>query len=605
MLHARFQRSPDEGARVQAETRTHHLAARQSIKQGGPCARHDEAIGVGTFGKVGEEGVERLAVIAAPEQRAAILALGTLCQRQRGLHMGAHQMVERHLLALEVAKQRTKRSAQTAEQSVQGRTCQPGFGQRLFQAVQPRCRAWPAQDGKLQAAHELARVSVLLAQPRQGMLQQGEQGHRRQPVGRGCRNQAQEGAAAGQQQGRAGGIIDGDVPAAQFACHAPGKVPVARHQRHGAARARQFLAHAHGGDLGLDARIGAGRNLQPRCCVFVWRGHRRPVGGLCGGQQRVGEQAAARRAGFGQVGIIGQGPGGDAVALGLQAFQQCLQSELRMARLDCLPGARVHVVVEAGQHHRALRQPRDGGEQAGGCRDGAGRTGRDHRMGWGMLAPVLGQAVEQPAPALGGVEITQPLQGLGPVGNGGVEEGERGFPVLGEFGVLDQVAQAVEIGFVGRHLIKEGGQRIGKLGRLLVAHRTQAAAGGMDAASEQQAPPQRRNCRRQIGDRLGFGEARQRQIVFVDIAQGADRGQDQRLAAGLAQEGLAQAAHGASRRHQHQHGGERLGRAAVLRDQSGRQRIDQRDTCGNGENPTRHARPARQGPRQGSRACRR
>ena len=54
-------------------------------------------------------------------------------------------------------------------------------------------------------------------------------------------------------------------------------------------------------------------------------------------------------------------------------------SRLASRRRSCVPGRLVEVGVEAGQHHRAVRQLRDGLDQRRGRRHRAGGAGRDHR----------------------------------------------------------------------------------------------------------------------------------------------------------------------------------------------------------------------------------
>ena len=56
---------------------------------------------------------------------------------------------------------------------------------------------------------------------------------------------------------------------------------------------------------------------------------------------------------------------------------------------DQLPGRVVEIGVEAGQHHGAVRQLRDGREQLRGRRHRAGRAGRDHRAGAALRAAAL------------------------------------------------------------------------------------------------------------------------------------------------------------------------------------------------------------------------
>ena len=62
---------------------------------------------------------------------------------------------------------------------------------------------------------------------------------------------------------------------------------------------------------------------------------------------------------------------------------------------DQLPRLLVEIGVEAGQHHGAVRQPRDGRDQFGGRRDRAGRAGGDHRP-VGLARKPRGFGLDQP-----------------------------------------------------------------------------------------------------------------------------------------------------------------------------------------------------------------
>ena len=97
------------------------------------------------------------------------------------------------------------------------------------------------------------------------------------------------------------------------------------------------------------------------------------------------------------------------------AVEQGMHGELRVAGgggavMRCVvtvagdrrPGGVVKIGVEAGQHHGAVRQGGDGGQQLGGRRHRTGGAGGDHRRGAGGQPPGLG--LDQQVAPFGGLD---------------------------------------------------------------------------------------------------------------------------------------------------------------------------------------------------------
>ena len=94
------------------------------------------------------------------------------------------------------------------------------------------------------------------AEPRQRMLEEREQLHRRQPFERGVRDQTREHAGRGLRERIAAGIVRRDVPAFERDQHPPRQRAVGRHQRGGARRHLERLAQGDGDGERLLLDIG-------------------------------------------------------------------------------------------------------------------------------------------------------------------------------------------------------------------------------------------------------------------------------------------------------------------------------------------------------------
>ena len=109
------------------------------------------------------------------------------------------------------------------------------------------------------------------------------------------------------------------------------------------------------------------------------------------------------------------------VAADADARKQRLQRELRMAgrrqdigalvATDQPPGLLVEIGIEARQHDGAVRQVRDGGNQFGGRRNRAGRTGSDHRR-IGLARKPRGFGFDQGVAARGRFDVGRARAGF-------------------------------------------------------------------------------------------------------------------------------------------------------------------------------------------------
>ncbi|MEF9605210.1 hypothetical protein O4J55_23950, partial [Paracoccus sp. PXZ] len=186
---------------------------------------------------------------------------------------------------------------------------------------------------------------------------------------------AQEQAGRGQGQGLAGGIVGDDAPAVQRRLHAAGQHPVGGDQRYRAVTLHRLADdQRHGlgllaGLLGLDQGQGlGGGNQRAKARAFL-----DPLVGDRRRPQRQRDQPVAGRVGGGV----------------RHPFRWCaeLGQQRRIARLRVILGTDVEPIpdrlrqvrIEAGQHHRAHRQPGDGAHEIPRRAMRAGRAGDHHR----------------------------------------------------------------------------------------------------------------------------------------------------------------------------------------------------------------------------------
>ena len=189
----------------------------------------------------------------------------------------------------------------------------------------------------------------------------------------------------------AAGIVDRHVPARERRQHAAGQRAVGRDQRRGLVRrlhrlaqrdrdGQRLLLGVGGLDHGdvLRARVGLRGEIVRRSGAPA-RARSRPPAAALRTRALAAMRRRLRRAACTASRTTPMPP------------QQRLHGELRMAVRRprrpssppiSVPGRVVEIGVEAGQHHRAVRQLRDGREQLRGRRHRAGRAGGDHRRLW-------------------------------------------------------------------------------------------------------------------------------------------------------------------------------------------------------------------------------
>ncbi len=231
------------------------------------------------------------------------------------------------------------------------------------------------------------------AEPRQRMLEEREQLHRREPLERCVCDETREHAGCGLAERIAAGIVRRDVPAFERDQDPPRQRAIRRHQGGGARRCIERFAQGDGDgerlllDIGrLDHGDGVHR---PRERAGRVRGGEAltPAIGRCGRSQRFAEQdlAAMRRRRHERDHVA---------ARNADAREEAVHGELRMAgdgrrpsrvgtAADEVPRRIVEVGVEPRQHHGAAGKARDGREKARGGGHRAGRAGGDHRRARG------------------------------------------------------------------------------------------------------------------------------------------------------------------------------------------------------------------------------
>ena len=384
---------------------------------------------------------------------------------------------------------------------------------------------------------------------------------------------AQQGGRRRVGQGRAGRIVDVDVPASQLGGDAARQLAVGRDQGRGAAFVLQRLAQRQGDDqrfLMGGRAIGARHMLERRC-----RRSRPGLGGLRRphqfGDQQVPRRSAAAR------------PVGDVVAFTTERRQEFAQAELRVRLVELFPARLVHVAVEAGQHDRALRQLGDGGQQVarGGLR--AGRAGGDHRRGGRVFAPARRLGADRLGAPFDGVDLAALGQHLGPGLADDGEEGERALPMAGEV-ALDEAFELAERHALDGQLVEQPAELARELERLrrrlgdgmaLVVlegrhelRQQRLALGGLDGGRQ--------------GKRAAVAR-RHLPLAFVEVAQRRHPRQQGGLAVRRAQEGLAQRPHRAPRRQQDQHVGQRQRIAAMAGEHARRQFVGEAAVDADGE----------------------
>ena len=222
------------------------------------------------------------------------------------------------------------------------------------------------------------------------MLEQGHQLRRGEIAFDRAEHEVEEGAGQRARHRHAGRIVDGEVVALEPRRHPPRQHPVRRDQRRGLARRLDAGSEDQRDGLGLVMR---GRRESGGCRQVRWRSARaRPAASspaarkLC--QRSVlsaGRSASLTRLSRARARRWARCPARTATSSRRRAelVQQLSHAGLRVLRMSgkARPACLVERAVEAGQHHRAVRQRGDDLEQPRRGRHRAGRARRDHRMG--------------------------------------------------------------------------------------------------------------------------------------------------------------------------------------------------------------------------------
>jgi hypothetical protein len=136
-------------------------------------------------------------------------------------------------------------------------------------------------------------------------------------------------------------------------------------------------------------------------------------------------------------------PIGDGVAIGPEDGEQFAEAELGMRRFELHPAFLVDLAIEAGQHHRTLRQARDNGQKFA-CRGlRARRAGSDYRRHRRVLPPARSLGSDRFGAARDRIDLPTLRQHLWPRFAHDGEELQRPLPMAGEI-ALHQCLQPVE-----------------------------------------------------------------------------------------------------------------------------------------------------------------
>jgi hypothetical protein len=447
--------------------------------------------------------------------------------------------------------------------------------------LETRGRTRTAQ-GEIKRPRAFQPLGTSLAFHHQRVLQQREQGHRREALRRrrGERDQQRPRRRLGERPPRA--VVRFDVPTLQVSGNAAGEIAVGRDERGGPLRHLQRLPQSHGDRLRLLGRIGelerahTGESPLRRLQLL-------PFGGEESGGHGIGDGAAPHRR---CVPAAAPAPPFDFAAPDAHPLQQELQMVLRMRlhrgtaaagdwiglmRPQRLPFALRHLRVEARQHHHSPRQPRHRAEQS---RHGRRRRG-DARGGdetWGRLhGPAFCHRREQPVAALGQVDAAAVLEQGRPVVEDHRQPVQRLLPVQRKVRqVRGELAQPARLHLLDQQLI-EGAGEIGReaerLGRVDPARHVL-----LDQPGEQHQPLDRLDRRRNplpLPQRLqGAADP----LVQLRVADRHEPRQ-QESALGAPHEGIRDRPRRAVVRHQDQATGEPCLVVAVARDQARRERI--------------------------------
>ncbi len=421
------------------------------------------------------------------------------------------------------------------------------------------------------------------------MLQRGEQRQRRQALARQIEHQAQEDAGRRLVEGHAGGIVDLDVPAPQLGGDATREPAVGRDQRRGVAGLLQALAQQEGDDRGFFLRAGAVEPHQPVERRRIEAGETAPAVALRRRPQRLGDEAPSHAAAARK---SRRRPGAEIGRLDLEPAQQPRREVLRMCRIggNLAPALGVDRAIDVGQHHGAVRQAGDDGEEIGDCGHAAGDPGGDDRVARRLAAPRLGLRRQHAVAPLRRIEAADLREQLWPMLGEDGEEGEALLPMLGVVRG-HQGREPRQVAAFALHLVEEARQLARERRRLACGQRPAAARASPaeHETGEQELAPQLRHRWRDVEAGLACRVlAEEHQLLGIDIADGHEARQQQRLAAAGAQEGLAQGARRPARRQQNGLARQRQRIMAGLGEQPRHQRVEKRQIRGDGEDGGTH-----------------
>ena len=443
--------------------------------------------------------------------------------------------------------------------------------ERRPEAAEAGCRPGPAQDRPLHGPHGTAPCRRCHVASGQRMLEGGEQGDGRCVFGNEARGEPEKGAGPRLAQGDASRIVHRYPPAHELRSDAAGEGAVRRHQGGCAAGGFQRAPHDDGDDARLLLRaravdavdIAQRRRVAPRQLAPAGDGFRRPHG--------VGDQARAGAC-VSPVPALRPWPGLDGGAHDTDVDEQPFQRVLRMGGADRLPGLVVGLGVEAGENGHALWQTRDGGQQVarGGHAPGGARA--DHGMSRRLLLPALGEAHQHGVATRPRVHQAPLLQMRRPALHDDREKPKNLLPV-GRVFLRRESGQRLRIEAGDLHLVEKGCERARKPGGLIHGAGPGERRAGcglaelLDQVGELQLALQ--GCDG-VGQRrvILVGDAR---LVLVDIAEGANTGQQERLPRRLALEGEVKGPAGTSRGQQDREAAQGQGVAPVERDDPARE----------------------------------
>ncbi len=255
----------------------------------------------------------------------------------------------------------------------------------------------------------------------------------------------------------------------------------------------------------------------------------------------------------------------DIAALDAKSMQQRVHRELRMVRrrkcgefalrvtdtADQLPGIVVEIGIEPRQHHRALRESADGVEEFRGGRHRSGRARRDHRA-----VVMRGQArsfrLDQKIAPRRGLDLLDFLEMSRPCLSRDLKEFERVLPVLVQL-IRHQPVKRVPADAAGHHVVHQAREIARQCkGRCRAAddkrRRDGAPCPGRDEFCQRQPALEIAKLGRNVQRRRSavlLGLFRERQFVFVDVAERDDARQHHRVGLQLIEKDFPRHASGA------------------------------------------------------------